>query len=79
MDYKKFKNYKGIEYMATFYNGILHSYNDKPAIIWNDKLNTKEWYNFGLRHRSNNNPAYENKILKEWWYNDKKIKIKYLN
>ena len=47
---------------------LLHSPNDKPAVIW---LNgSKEWYKYGQRHRDNDKPA----IIfpsgkKQWWVN----------
>ena len=50
--------------------GQLHSYNDKPAIEWNN--GDKWWYYQGELHRDNDKPAIEySGGAKEWWYKGK--------
>lgn len=62
------------KYKITYENGLLHSFNDKPAYIELDeyiidKLSREEWYENGLLHRDNNEPAlicYKER-RKEWY------------
>jgi len=48
----------------TYKNGVLHSYNDVPAVV---NGADKEWYKDGVRHRDNDKPAIETPFRKEWW------------
>jgi len=52
----------------TYKNGLLHSYNDKPALI-EPVTNNKIWFKDGKRHRDNDRPAVET-IKKQEWYKD---------
>jgi len=56
--------------METRRNGLLHSRNDEPAIVWtNGRL---EWYRHGRKHRNNDNPAViHSDGGKEWWMEGK--------
>jgi len=44
----------------------LHSFNDKPAIVWDD--GSKWWYKKGELHRENK-PAIES-VGARWWYKE---------
>lgn len=50
----------------TYKNGVLHSYNDEPAII-NEQC--KVWYKNGERHRDGDQPAFINGQSKAWFKN----------
>jgi hypothetical protein len=39
---------------STYANGLLHSFNDQPAV---DNADRKEWYSFGMLHRDHDQPA----------------------
>ena len=62
----------------TLKHGLLHSFNDEPAVEYYGGLNqgTKEWYHNGLRHRDDgaayvrkkHNADYE---LQQWFQHDK--------
>jgi len=49
----------------TYKNGVLHSYNDLPAIIKNDR---KEWYKDGKLHRDGDIPAIIFSNTRKVWY-----------
>ena len=51
---------------CTYKNGVLHSYNDKPAVIDGDR---REWYKNGKLHRESNLPAVINGDYQEWYRN----------
>jgi hypothetical protein len=51
----------------TYANGVLHSFDDKPAEIW---LNNKYWYKLGKLHRDNDLPAIiHSDGSSEWFQN----------
>ena len=50
----------------TYRNGVLHSYNDLPAVISED---TQEWWKNGKLHREGDLPAFISKDRKAWWKN----------
>lgn len=52
----------------TYKNGLLHSYDDKPASI-SSVLSTKFWYKNGRRHRDYDFPAIESDKNSEWYMN----------
>ena len=52
---------KEIRNGKTYGNGLLHSFNDMPAIIWKD--GSQEWYKNGYLHREGDNPAIMDGIL----------------
>ena len=52
----------------TYGNGVLHSFNDMPAVI--DLFGTQSWYKNGKIHRDNNLPArIWNNRNEEWFQN----------
>jgi hypothetical protein len=53
----------------TFKNGLLHSYNDLPAI---DKTEYKVWYKDGLVHRDDDKPAVMECGWFDWCINGKR-------
>lgn len=56
-------------------NGILHSVNDQPAVVFAD--GTKIWYRYGHIHRDNDLPAIERgNELHEWWQNNRRHRLK---
>jgi antitoxin component YwqK of YwqJK toxin-antitoxin module len=60
----------------TYKNGLLHSFNDMPAVIESD--GTKKWYKNGKIHRDNDLPAviYSDVLIKggeQFWYQNGKI------
>ena len=59
---------------STYKNGLLHSYDDKPAVnkvsIHGKKLS--EWYKDGLFHREGGLPALDYGGCLQWWVNGKK-------
>ena len=59
------------KYGNTYKNGLLHSYNDLPALI--DIFSTSHWYMNGKLHREGDLPAvkYSNGTNK-WYKNGKK-------
>jgi len=50
----------------TYKNGLLHSYNDKPALIEGTR---QEWYKNGVRHRDGDLPAVIDGKRREWYIN----------
>jgi len=48
----------------TYKNGVLHSYNDKPAII---NVNYQAWYQNGERHRECDLPAFISGDRQIWY------------
>ena len=48
----------------TYKNGVLHSYNDKPAIISED---IQEWYKNGKLHREGDLPAVISENKQAWY------------
>jgi hypothetical protein len=51
-------------------SGQLHSFDDKPAIVFPN--GTKMWYKNGAYHRDNDNPAIVHSDgTKSWWKNGK--------
>ena len=48
----------------TYKNGVLHSYDDKPAYTYPFG---KQWYKDGKIHRDNDKPAYVYKNTKKWY------------
>ena len=56
------------KYGNTFCNGLLHSYNDQPAV---KGKKYKAWYKNGERHRDGDLPAVIQGKNK-WWYIDGK-------
>jgi hypothetical protein len=57
---------KEIRNGQTYGNGVLHSFNDIPALIWNN--GTQVWYKNGKRHRDNDLPAVMGNGY-EWYKN----------
>jgi hypothetical protein len=45
----------------TYRNGLLHSYNDEPAI---NEVDYKVWYKHGVVHRGGDKPA----VIESGWY-----------
>ena len=41
----------------TYGNGLLHSFNDQPAVCFTDESGRKEWYKNGMLHRDGDLPA----------------------
>jgi antitoxin component YwqK of YwqJK toxin-antitoxin module len=58
-------------YHSFKYNGILHSFNDQPAIIRNDGSQHCEWYRHGKIHRDNGQPAIIYSNGKGWYQHGK--------
>jgi hypothetical protein len=53
------------KYHNTYKNGLLHSYDDKPARIIGER---KEWYVDGKLHRDNDQPAVVKiGFVREWY------------
>jgi hypothetical protein len=50
----------------TYKNGLLHSYNDLPAVIVDD---SNQWYRDGLLHREGDLPAVIEADICEWYKN----------
>jgi hypothetical protein len=72
-----------IHSIETYRNGLLHSFDDQPAIIKilnNTQLSpinnhtSFEWYKNGLKHRDNG-PAVIDWHGSEWWKEGKIVKI----
>lgn len=57
------------ENIFTYKHGVLHSYDDKPAVV---KRNRQEWYKEGVRHRDGDLPALVTLYSNEWWVNGKR-------
>ena len=56
--------------VRTYLNDRLHSFNDLPAVHYNDdKYNA--WYKYGLLHRDNDLPAVISHNVREWRVNGK--------
>jgi hypothetical protein len=53
----------------TYKDGLLHSYDDKPALV---KGSRQEWYRDGVRHRDGDLPAVASLYSNEWWVNGKR-------
>ena len=53
----------------TYKNGVLHSYNDKPAFVDKD---VKIWYKEGKMHRDEDKPAVESIKTLEWYKEGKR-------
>lgn len=51
---------------VTLKNGLLHSFNNLPAIEWTNGI--KCWYKNGSFHREDNLPAIERPTGKNCWY-----------
>ena len=58
-----------LENIFTYKNDVLHSYDDKPAVV---KGNHQEWYKEGVRHRDGDLPALVSLYSNEWWVNGKR-------
>jgi len=56
---------------CTYLDGKLHSYDDKPAIIFPDDIQI--WYKNGKRHRDNDLPAVIYADSEQWWFQNNKI------
>jgi len=50
----------------TYRNGLLHSYNDKPALVNGMR---QEWYKNGKKHREHDKPAIIDQNIQEWFKN----------
>lgn len=50
--------------------GLLHSFNDEPAIIYD--TGRKEWYKQGALHRDDDKPAIVNSDGSQYWYKNGK-------
>ena len=72
IDYGLKTIYKNKKYSHK--NGKPHSYNDLPAIVYED--GTKYWYQNGFLHRDNNQPAaiYADGTV-EYWIHGKKTSL----
>jgi hypothetical protein len=57
----------------TYKNGVLHSFNDEPAVV-NGK-DDKVWYKDGVLHREGDLPAVSNEIYKAWWLNGRRHRL----
>ena len=62
---------KEIRGNKTYGNGVLHSFNDIPAVIQSN--GSQIWYKNGERHRDNDMPAIINsdvfnKVRSQYWY-----------
>ena len=56
---------------STYKNGLLHSYDDKPAIFC--KISRQKiWFKDGKRHRDCDLPAIESPSLLAWYKNGKR-------
>lgn len=52
---------------STYKNGLLHSFDDQPAISLDNGTN-KFWYRNGYRHRDGDKPAVvKGEKYMEWW------------
>jgi antitoxin component YwqK of YwqJK toxin-antitoxin module len=56
----------------TYRNGLLHSYQDEPAIVA-DNGTYKVWYKQGKIHRDNDLPAITRNEVYQEWYRDGKL------
>jgi hypothetical protein len=54
---------------GTYLNGLLHSFNDEPAVIYADG-STRKWYHNGLLHRENMPAVIWFDGTHEWFTND---------
>ena len=61
---------KEIKDGKTYANGVLHSFDEEPAVIWNG---IKEWYLFGQLHRDKDLPAVIYPNGTRIWYQQGKI------
>jgi hypothetical protein len=50
----------------TYLNGVLHSFDDQPAVI--TVLGSRKWYHNGLLHRDNGSPAIMSSDGTREWY-----------
>ena len=55
-------------YGNTYKNGLLHSYEDIPAVLCETR---KSWYRDGRLHRDEDLPAVIDKHYTEWYQNGK--------
>ena len=57
-------------YGRTYKNGLLHSYNDFPAVVEGKDQQWKEWHKNGVLHREGDFPAFiYGKYEQEWYKN----------
>jgi len=54
-------------YNNTCKNGLLHSFDDKPAV---SSQNVEKWFKDGLIHREGDLPAIISKTNQEWYKNN---------
>lgn len=54
----------------TFYNGLLESYNDEPAIV---RDGVSRWFHKGNLHRINNPAVVSDQNTCEYWYEHTKL------
>ena len=55
---------------STYRNGLLHSFNDEPAVA---NSISKMWYKDGKKHRDGDLPAVEESNGTKWWYRNDKV------
>jgi hypothetical protein len=66
------------KYGNTYRNGLLHSFDDMPALRTEEldmvqelNMTQEEWYKNGKRHRDGDKPALVSRKREEWWVNGK--------
>ncbi len=60
------------DYSYWYKNGILHSENDQPAIMYQNGV-TRYWYKDGIFHREGDKPAVVRQNGDQHWYKDGKL------
>lgn len=60
-----------MEYQPTYFNGMLHSFNDIPSLCY--KNGTKFWHKNGLLHRENGPALILGNGYMVWYINGIKI------
>jgi hypothetical protein len=56
-------------YVITDRDGFYHSYNDEPAVVYND--GSKYWYKSGSIHRETDAAVIRHDGLKQYWLDGK--------
>jgi hypothetical protein len=61
-------------YVTTDSDGLYHSFNDEPAVIWHNGI--KEWYKHGKRHRTTGAAYIQPDNFSEFWIEGRRCSLK---
>ena len=63
---------RDVKHNMTYSNGLLHSFNDQPAIA--QVRGSQLWYQHNVLHRDNQPTQWRADGRREWWINDQLVK-----